>query len=289
VAQDSSADWRGNAEWAAAASRDTAPPPAAGWAWDSTTSTTPGEGSADRGWDAAASGDTTGGWFSKAGRDAGPSWEASSGWDAGPSRDASSGWDTGPSRDASSGWEAGTSVSAAAGLGAVGSGPGFHDAADRDAGPPSGTAERARAIRADPFSSSWLQDSERASRQEEGNFSWLQPGARGGEPQAPDTASGGPARAGTDRPVAAAGTDRPVAAAGADRAVAAAGAGQSRGAPVERAGAAQSRVPVERAGFTGSAVSQGRTRRRERRVSLRLLTVVVVAALIGSVLILLLR
>jgi hypothetical protein len=149
-------------------------------------------------------------------------------------------------------------------------------ASDRDERSPyaDGHAEdaagRARAIRRDPFSASWLQDSEPTSRPDDGRFSWLESTARtqAGEPRVPEPASSEP----TGKPAAAR-----------------AGIDMSRAAGVAAAG--QARVSAERPvpTVTGLAASPSRNRRGNRGSALKLAAVIVLAALIGSLLVMMLR
>jgi hypothetical protein len=127
--------------------------------------------------------------------------------------------------------------------------------------------ERARAIRSDPFSASWLQDSEVTSRSEDGRFSWLEPTSR---PRGGELPTEGPAGERAAQPGAARAVGEPAKPAGP------AAAGQGRGS-------------AERKASTATAVPQPRNRRRSRAVSMRLLLLVVLAALIGSAVMLLFR
>jgi hypothetical protein len=260
---------------------------------------------AGEGWNATASASTRGNW------DSGAHWDSRGRWDGGASGDAAAGLGAG------AGWESpadhglaghGSADHGSADHG-VGLSSGNHQAqrpsrgpfeaaftetrdvpgqgavrdpevplaydrgiaqderARRAEGRPEEAAERARAIRTDPFSASWLQDSEMTSQADDAKFSWLEPTApaRSGEAAAPERGDSqpagrtGPAQAGINLSQA--------------------------------AGGASARASAERPGatMTAMAASQPVNRRRTRNSSWKLLAVVILAALIGSLLVMMLK
>jgi hypothetical protein len=293
--------WGGSASsdvWGNSASRGMSAERDAGEGWNAAAGGSTGEGwnaaaggSTGEGWNAAASGSTGGNW------DSGAHWDTRGRWDAGVSGDAAAGLGASPGWETTSGdhgiglpsgnhhanrpargpFEAAFTESGdALGHGTVRDpeAPLAYDrgtAQDERARPADGrpeeAAERARAIRTDPFSASWLKDSELTSRPDDGNLAWLEPTARagGGESAAPEPGGSqpaghtGPAQAGTN--------------------------------PSQAAGGAPARASAERPGatMTATVVSQPVNRRRSRGSSWKLLAVVILAALIGSLLVMMLR
>jgi hypothetical protein len=271
---------------------------------------------ARRGWDAQGQ-DATQGWDARQGQDTTQGWDARQGQDATQGRDArkgrhvSSGWDGGTSQDAGSWFDAGSRGSDADQYGGLrgdngqnghngqngDSGRGWDGAADAGANGnhhggqdevPFGVAATVtpdlssapESIWHDPFSASWLQDSELTA------------------PPGPGTP--GPDGAGT-QPPARDGDGRPTP------------ARTDAWAPADRTRAVPAPVPAQEpvldgviaepppetetvaaaaaqaAHAQGTAARAQANRRSDRYYPLRLILVIVVAALIGSVLVLLLR
>jgi hypothetical protein len=218
------------------------------------------------GWGGSARGDgnagtgTAAGWGTDTSRDAGPVWNTGTSWDAG------SAWRTGTSRD---GAADSSSASANGNHHAGPHGPGLFDAPVTETpGYPGGP----RDIRHDPFSGSWLQDSELTAPA---------PGAGSGRKE------NGPAPAErTDFWAPAAATK-----AGPGPAVPPVEEGSSLPQGAHGAGSA---VPAQSQATAKPAVQQMTAatpseHHRDRLFPLRLLAVIVVAALIGSILVLVIR
>ena len=257
------------------------------------------------------------------GRDGGSAQDASRGWDARQGQDVSSGWDAQQGQDVSSGWDGGASQAEGGWFdpGSRGKGAGQYDgsrwegsqngdgaqspdsgqswdgAADAGANgnhhggqdeTPFGTAATVtpdlssapESIWHDPFSASWLHDSELTA----------QPGSGTQGPDGADTQP--PAHDGDSRPTPA----RTDAWAPADRnrtvpvpvqaqELVLEGVIAEPPAETETVAAAAARAPQVQAAAAGAQAN----RRSDRYYPLRLVLIIVVAALIGSVLVLLLR
>ena len=243
---------------------------------------------AETGWGDTAYRDASNGQDASAGRDA-----ASTHRDAGAGRDAGGPWKAGPQRGAGTGWETAADQAGA-------STNGDHQTGHRNDGlfdtSVTGTADQAgspESTRHDPFSTAWLQDGQPTPRSDS-------------EPVRPDRADDGPQPARQDSwftPPNPPGSERNwrSADAGPDRHPdAVADLLQGRGGDLAQDGvahptqAAGSAVPAQSKRPTESAVPQTTVAaasepRRDRLYPLRLLVVIVVAALIGSILVLLIR
>jgi hypothetical protein len=298
---------RGATGWDAAASRWDAP---AGSAWDtSTTQQETGGGwftaaGQDDPWNAPAA-DAGTSWSAGATTDAGTSWDTaaagsfwdtgtprSSGgsWDAGGDREAGSAWSTGSTagagvgREAGSGWDSGASAETAAGLGGS---AGWDATAGQGLGLPNGSHHADRPARG-PFEAAVTETSEAIDRQSgDARFSWLEPTTsrgRGGERPAAEPASEPAGQPGAARGAA---DLSPIG--GSPIGGSPMGGSQVGGSQVGgRAAAAQSRASAGRVASAATAL-EPRSRRRNRPGMWRVLAVIVLAALLGSVLMLLLR
>jgi hypothetical protein len=260
---------------------------------------------ATQGWDARQDQDATQGWDVRQGQDATQGWDGrqgqhvSSGWDGGTSQDAGgwfdagsrgsdagqyggSRWAGGQNGDGAQNGDSGRSWDGAADAGANGNHHGKQDEV------PFGVAATVtpdlssapESIWHDPFSASWLQDSELTAPPG--------PGTQGQD----GTDSQPPAQDGDSRPTSA----RTDAWAPADRSRAVPGPvpvqdpvleGVIAEPPpeTETVAAAAAQAPQAQ----GAAAGAQANRRSDRYYPLRLILVIVVAALIGSVLVLLLR
>ena len=297
-----------NQGWGAGAGQETRP--AQGWDAESAQD-------ARRGWDAKQGQEATQGWDARQEQDATQGWDvrqgqdATQGWDARQGQDVSSGWDGGASQDEGSWFDAGSRGSDAGQYGGSrwdsgqngdgaqngDAGRGWDGAADAGANGnhhgeqdevPFGVAATVtpdlssapESIWHDPFSASWLQDSELTAPPGPGTRG---PDSAGSQPQAQD---------GDSRPTPA----RTDAWAPADRSRAVPGPVPAQ-EPVlegviaepppetETVAAAAAQAPQPQ----GAAAGAQANRRSDRYYPLRLILVIVVAALIGSVLVLLLR
>jgi len=247
---------------------------------------------------------------------AGTSWDETASWEAGAQPGTRAGWDgsqpDGFGLDAGARWDGN-----AADIGGTTANGNHHVSHPADA--PSGTADsetpddaaRAATIQRDPFSAAWLRDGEAASppgtepgwsdRAEAGPppaaaGSWFTPRERtGGALPAPQHDAAPPQEhTGQGRfwtPSAAASgspASDPPGAADRTRPASAQPAAPSRTTPVSAQPAAPSRTAAGPTVPPGPAVPPGK-RRSDRLYPVRLLVVILVAALIGSILVLILR
>jgi hypothetical protein len=272
---------------------------------------------ARRGWDAQQGEEATQGWDARQDQDATQGWDArqdqdaTQGWDGRQGQHVSSGWDGGTSQDAGGWFDAGSRGSDAGQYGGSrwaggqngdgaqngDSGRSWDGAADAGANGnhhgkqdevPFGVAATVtpdlssapESIWHDPFSASWLQDSELTAPPG--------PGTQGQD----GTDSQPPAQDGDSRPASA----RTDAWAPADRSRAVPGPvpvqdpvleGVIAEPPIETETVAAAATQAPQA--QGAAAGAQANRRSDRYYPLRLILVIVVAALIGSVLVLLLR
>ncbi len=261
---------------------------------------------ATQGWEARQGQDATQGWEARQGQDATQGWDArqgqhvSSGWDGGTSQDeggwfdagsrgsdagqyGGSRWDNGQNGDGAQNGDSGRSWDGAADAGANGNHHGGQDEVPFGAATVTPDLSSApESIWHDPFSASWLQDSELTAPPGPGN-------------QGPDgTDAQPPAQGGDSRPT----PPRTDAWAPADRNRPAPGPAPAQEPVLEgviaepptktetaAAVAAAAQAPQPQAAAAGAQAK----RRSDRYYPLRLILVIVVAALIGSVLVLLLR
>jgi hypothetical protein len=246
------------------------------------------------GWDGTARWDAHAGtdvWDTRAGKETSAGWWASTAWEADAQGNTGASRDTGPSLDTGTRWDAGASRDTRA---SRDTGTRWDAAADQASTPTSGNhhARRwgdapfdvtvtetpdpvasARAIRRDPFSASWLQNSEPVSP--------------------PEVAPGWQDRADTERPPAA--QDARLTSpdpADSQPAWRPADAGFTPPDPADRGLTPRQGdgglASPGRTDFGARAATPPSESRRDRLYPLRLLAVVVIAALIGSILVMLL-
>jgi hypothetical protein len=281
------------------------------------------------GTETAARTETAAGWGANASRPASPTPDGGPTRDATPSRDATPTRDTGPSRDAGTGWNAGTnwdggprrgtgtswdgaaeqSGTLANGNHHAGQGGGWFDAAVPKKPDRAGSPE---AIRHDPFSAAWLQDHDPASaptepdresarRREDGGLASPEPT----DLRTPPAAAAAPAdvRRPEPPPLPTEEQATPLA----SRPLPAEPSSSATPPPAQRmapelprraaadlprgsgsVAAAQSQKPAEPA-VPQQATAPRSESRKDRLYPVRLLVVVVVAALIGSILVMVIR
>jgi hypothetical protein len=240
---------------------------------------------------------------------AGTSWDETRSWDAGAQ--PGTGWDAGAQPiQPGTGWDAGARWDgAAAEVGGTPANGNHHVSRPGDGSP--GTADtetpdaaRAEAIRHDPFSTAWLRDEELASPPDT-ESGWPDPAEAGPQAAAADSWFTPREKADDERtwrdaePEIQRPAPSPLEGQASARAARPAPAETPAGDPpgaadrttpvlVQAAAAAASRTIAEPAVPPGPVVPPG-GRRPDRLYPVRLLVVIVVAALIGSILVLLLR
>ena len=293
-------DWDAHPGQDAGQARGTGPAQDAGQAW-----TTGSAQDAGQGWDVQRGQEASPGWDTPPGQDVGHSWDVgqgqqvSSGWDGGTSQDTrgwfeskspgsgagqngGSRWDSGQNGDSARNWDAAHNGNGAADAGTNGKHHGGQDGGTFGAAatvtPDLSSAPES--IWHDPFSSSWLQDSELTAPPGPGT-------------QRPDSADLQPAaQDGTSRPT----PDRTDAWAPADR-------NRAVPIPVQPQEPVLEGVVAEPPSETVAAAAAAKhapqalraaaeapaSARSDRYYPMRLVLVIVVAALVGSVLVLLLK